>query len=325
MPKVSVIIPVCNVERYIERCARSLFQQSLDDIEFIFVDDCYPDKSIFIVKKVLEEFPNRESQTHFIRMPQNSGTGAVRRRGQEVATGDYIIHCDSDDWVDTDYYRELYTVAQKTNADIVVSDFKREYASKSVTINCSPSSNPKDSIKRMPQESFYCMLWNKLIRRQILSKYNITTSPGIDMWEDVAVTLKSFYYANRVSKASGVYYHYRINPNSYTVNSGNEKSYRQRCLCISELTDFFYAKEEDWTVLLDYWKMLAKSFLLCPGNFNPSRWKKEYPEAIRNLTEMTSFSKRDQHMMSLANESPLIATIYAIPSILKYNIKRLIK
>ena len=100
MPKVSVIIPVYGVEKYIEKCARSLFEQTLDDIEYLFVDDCTPDKSVDILKHILEEYPHRKSQVVIHRMEQNSGQAVVREWGVKNAKGDFIIHCDSDDWVD---------------------------------------------------------------------------------------------------------------------------------------------------------------------------------------------------------------------------------
>ena len=79
MPAVSVIIPVYNVEPYIARCARSLFSQTLEDLEFIFIDDCTPDRSMEVVREVLEqEFPARESQVRVFRMPVNGGLANAR-------------------------------------------------------------------------------------------------------------------------------------------------------------------------------------------------------------------------------------------------------
>ena len=72
MPKVSVIVPVYNVAEYIERCARSLFEQTLDDMELIFIDDCTPDNSVEIIKRVLDEYPQRKQQTRIFKMPTNS-------------------------------------------------------------------------------------------------------------------------------------------------------------------------------------------------------------------------------------------------------------
>ena len=97
MPAVSVIIPVCKVEPYMARCARSLFGQTLDDIEFLFIDDCSPDRSIDVMREVLAEFPARKDQVTVFRMPRNSGQAAVRMQGIALARGEYVIHCDSDD------------------------------------------------------------------------------------------------------------------------------------------------------------------------------------------------------------------------------------
>ena len=97
MPKVSVVIPVYGVEKYIERCARTLFEQTIDDIEYIFVNDCTKDRSIEILEQVIKDYPQRKGQIRIENMLTNSGQAAVRRCGIELATGEYIIHCDSDD------------------------------------------------------------------------------------------------------------------------------------------------------------------------------------------------------------------------------------
>jgi glycosyltransferase involved in cell wall biosynthesis len=89
MPKVTVIIPIYGVEKYIERCATSLFKQTLDDIEYIFIDDCSPDNSVNILKQVLEKYPHRQKQTTIYSMPTNSGLAAVRRHGINSAGGVY--------------------------------------------------------------------------------------------------------------------------------------------------------------------------------------------------------------------------------------------
>ena len=123
VPKVSVIILVYNVEAYIERCARSLFEQTLDDIEYIFVNDCTPDHSMAALEKVIEQYPSRQRQINIINLPNNKGAAIAREVGIKAATGEYIIHCDSDDWVDTDMYRLLYEEAKKKVLDIVVCDF----------------------------------------------------------------------------------------------------------------------------------------------------------------------------------------------------------
>ena len=97
--KVSVIVPIYEVERYIERCARSLFEQTmLSGIEFIFVDDCTPDYSIEILHNTLKEYPEREAQVTILTHSANKGLAAARKTGVRAARGEYISHCDSDDW-----------------------------------------------------------------------------------------------------------------------------------------------------------------------------------------------------------------------------------
>lgn len=108
MPKVSVIIPVFGVEKYIERCARSLFEQTLDDMEFIFVNDCTKDNSIEVLKSVINEYPNRKHQVKIFSQTKNMGVSRARERGVREAKGEYIGFCDSDDWVTLDMYKKMY-------------------------------------------------------------------------------------------------------------------------------------------------------------------------------------------------------------------------
>ena len=82
-PAVTVVVPIYNVERYIEKCARSLFEQSLANLEILFVNDCTPDNSIDIILKVLADYPQRKEQTRIIKMSSNSGLGPVRRHGKK--------------------------------------------------------------------------------------------------------------------------------------------------------------------------------------------------------------------------------------------------
>ena len=129
MPKVSVIIPVYGVEKYIERCARSLFEQTLNDIEYIFVDDCSPDKSIEILEHIVEEYRPRFTREKKVvrieRMLTNSGLPAVRKHGIQFSTGEYVIHCDSDDWVHPEMYERLYNYAVTGDYDMVWCDYYR--------------------------------------------------------------------------------------------------------------------------------------------------------------------------------------------------------
>ena len=119
-PSVSVIVLVYGVEEYIEKCARSLFGQTMEDLEFIIVDDCTPDRSMEILYSVLEDYPRRKDQVKVIHNEVNRGQAYSRRVGVEAATGEYIIHCDSDDWVDPEMYAKMYAKAKDEHLDMVI-------------------------------------------------------------------------------------------------------------------------------------------------------------------------------------------------------------
>lgn len=125
MPKVSVIVPIYGVEEYIERCARSLFEQTMDDMEFIFVNDCTKDNSMDVLQRVMKDYPNRREQIKIICHTENKGLPQARKTGILVSTGDYIAHCDSDDWMEHDAYQLLYEKAINSESDMVFFDYCR--------------------------------------------------------------------------------------------------------------------------------------------------------------------------------------------------------
>ena len=117
---VSVLVPIYGVEDYIERCIRSLLQQTYSNIEFVFVDDCTPDKSIEVLQKVLEDYPVRKPYVRIIRHKRNKGLGVSRNEAVNYASGDFIIHVDPDDYVERDMVEACINRQNETNADLVI-------------------------------------------------------------------------------------------------------------------------------------------------------------------------------------------------------------
>lgn len=205
MIKVSVIIPVYGVEKYIERCARSLFEQSLDNIEFIFIDDCTQDHSIEILKSIIKEYRLRIAEKNYKvrieRMPTNSGLPAVRRHGIQLATGDYIIHCDSDDWVDCDIYRVLYNNAVENKADITYCDY---YLSDGVN-HTYLSQAGLHGLLQGP-------LWNRLVKASLY--HNNILFPTANKAEDSALMMQLSFFSSNNHYVEEPLYYYFYNPNS---------------------------------------------------------------------------------------------------------------
>lgn len=212
MPKVSVIIPVYGVEKYIERCARSLFEQTLDDIEYIFVDDCSKDNSIEILQKVLKDYPTRQQQVRVLFHNENRGLPAARQSGIAVASGDYIIHCDSDDWVNLDMYQLMYEKAQEKSADVVVCDYAKINGKISQTIKGCRNTEHERFLRDMFSMKVSWSLCNKLIRRDLIKKPLVF--PKKNMGEDMALVLQVLSNDCIVTYIPQALYNYYTNPMS---------------------------------------------------------------------------------------------------------------
>jgi len=280
-PKVSVIVPVYGVERYIERCARSLFEQTLDDIEYLFIDDCTLDSSIEILKKVIKEYPERDSQIIIHKMEKNSGQAAVRKWGILNSSGKYVIHCDSDDWIDIGLYKKLYEKAVEQNADIVVCDLVLSNGQKNIKIERGMKSK-KSFLSDMMYSKVSWSLCNKLIKRRL---YDLNISfPRKNVGEDMAICLQVSAKAKIVSSITGNFYYYFINPSSTMNDANKEKTIRryiEMCSNVNIVNDFFKIQNVPFDVSyrLNAIKLYAKCLLL-PAIDEYSRrvWENQYPE-----------------------------------------------
>lgn len=279
MPKISVIVPVFGVEKFIDRCAQSLFSQTLDDIEYIFVDDCTPDKSMEMLESVIRKYRLRFAEDKKVvrieKMSANSGLPAVRRYGIQLATGEYIIHCDSDDWVDTDLYEKMYNEAIHSGADVVVCPIRDEYKNYSSTRQ-TPLLPPKCSevVENWYKNSVGMFCWNKLVKRSIYTENNLLPYEGVNMWEDNGLMLRVFYYAKGLSQIDGSVYHYN-QANTGAMTSGyGRNAVDQMIKCAKLLGEFFESKTDG----NKYQKTVKTIKYLAKLNLVTTRydWLKEY-------------------------------------------------
>lgn len=257
MLKLSIIIPIYKVEKYIERCARSLFQQTYANIEYIFVDDCSPDESLSILKTVIKEYAHRDSQIRIIRHSTNKGLTSARNSGLAVATGDYIAHCDSDDWVSPTMYEELMQKAVNTNSDVVYCDFKAVYKDRSIDYRCTSLIAPKRDFLKRYMTTGWTAIWNLIARRRLYIDNNINSPEQFTYCEDFYLSVKLMFFATKIEKVDMCLYNYnRVNLNSL-LHTFSIKSINDELQCYSELIMFFteqgciddYIKELSWKIL----------------------------------------------------------------------------
>ena len=221
--KVSILIPVYNVEKYIERCARSVFEQTYEDLEIIFVDDCSPDNSIAILNRVMEDYPNRKEQIKIIRHEKNRGLAAARNTGMENVIGEFVMFVDSDDWVSKDAVTLLLKEQERSNADMVIGAVAvRDSKGENFIYPVHSNRNSELIQASASPHSFECSIWRRLIRKSLFIDNKIRCIEGINMGEDIQVTLRLCYYAKRISWIDDVVYHYNLmNSDSY-VHSGTD-------------------------------------------------------------------------------------------------------
>lgn len=225
MPKVSVIVPIYKVEQFIERCARSLFEQTLDDIEYVFVNDCTPDKSMDVLERVLEDYPSRRSQVKIINLPVNCGLPRVRKEGLKHITGDYVIHCDSDDWVDVAMYEKMWKKAVEGECDMVLSGFCRSDG-KGNDVPVKISWNGDSSVcADLLTDRIECFTWNKLVKRGMYEY--ITTFPKDNMMEDVALVIPLAFHCKSFGLVDEPLYYYFTNPDGISQRAVSMDKVRQ--------------------------------------------------------------------------------------------------
>lgn len=229
--KVSIIVPVYNVQKYLATCLNSLINQTLRDIEIICINDGSTDNS----GKILEEFVQKDSRIKVITQ-QNKGQSVARNTGIEYATGEYLGFVDSDDFIDLDYFEKLYFTAKENNSDIACAGFKRcgkfmSSVRKSYNeVKIYTNINDKVLIDKIPEHNY---LWNKIYKR---NKWHFKFEEG-KFFEDVAILIKILFYCNKMVTVPGTYYNYRKNQNS-TVSSKNIKNKQDYKWAMNELFSF---------------------------------------------------------------------------------------
>lgn len=238
-PLISLIIPVYGVEKYIERCARSLFEQTYENLEFIFVNDCTKDSSIKILLNTIEEYPSRKAQVRIINHERNIGLAGARNTGVENASGLFLCHIDSDDWVSPTLIQRCYEVQTQKDADIVSTNAKaihKRFTEKLFRYTCNPSIVVA---KQIVLRKKLASIWGLLIRTSLYKDNNIKCEVGKNYGEDYLITPKLYYFARNVDSVDEYLYFYNCtNSGSYVHNIGVHATFK-KLENIESLGNFF--------------------------------------------------------------------------------------
>jgi glycosyltransferase involved in cell wall biosynthesis len=282
--KVTIITAVYKVEPFIEKCVRSLFEQTLEEIQFIFVDDCSPDRSVEIVRNILEQYPQRKDDVLIIRNKFNRGLSAVRNIGLSNATGEYIGWVDGDDWVDNTMFEKLYNTAFNNVADVTWCDFHiiestgTTYTKKQIL----KKECAQEFAKAIMMEKISGSLCNKLIRRDLIEQYSIRFIEGSDIGDDTSCSIRVMSIADNIKYCPMPSYQYvRYNNNSLTINRANPKRAKWEIANAKECLSFLQKYHKDWLTSkeVSYYKLRSKEFLLLSLDYKDFKtWTHQFPE-----------------------------------------------
>lgn len=235
MPKVSIIVPCWGVEKYLDRCVESLVNQTLKDIEIILVDDESPDK----VPQMCDEWAKRDARIKVIHK-KNAGLGMACNSGIEIASGEFVAFCDSDDWVDTEMYQILYNTAISEQCDVVYSGL-RDVTENEVIISTRIKNKEKivfskeqindvvldmiaPRIEEKPERKYEASAKVALYKRKLICLNSIRfVSEREIASEDQIFNINVLLNSNKVCFLPMAFYNYRVNTNSISRSVNLDK------------------------------------------------------------------------------------------------------
>lgn len=238
--KVSVIVPIYNVEKYLDRCISSLLDQTYSDLEIILVDDGSPDKSPEICDNYVLKYSNVK-----VVHKANGGLSDARNAGLSVATGDYIMFIDSDDYAETNMVEKLLEIAILNNSEVVIFGYFTDYVDENenlLSTRETPAINGnynKSSFKNIPIDNEMIGLlgyaWNKFYRTEIIKTNNMKFSKGITLVEDILFNGPFLMQCKNISFVEDMFVHYMQRPRITLGNKFYENYFELKMMAIESV------------------------------------------------------------------------------------------
>jgi glycosyltransferase involved in cell wall biosynthesis len=272
-PKISIIVPIYNVEKYLHRCIDSILSQTFVDFEVLLIDDGSPDNS----GKICEEYATKDSRIQVFHKT-NQGVSSARQLGIEQAKGEYSIHVDGDDWIEYDMLENLYKTAINEHAKMVLCDFSTYNKRKLSVINQKPTSLFSDDvICNILTGKLTGSTCNKLIKHSLYKEYNILFPKDINYCEDAYVIIKILLNIEIISYLSKSYYNYVIHSQSIT-RKPSKIIFEQNMHFISELQKILPVDNQKIQNAFFATKVTTKKYMIYSQLYKYKEIKYIYPE-----------------------------------------------
>lgn len=213
-PKISIIVPVYNAEKYLHRCIDSILNQTFTDFEVLLINDGSTDSS----GSICDEYAKKDSRVRVFHK-ENGGVSSARQLGIEHCKGEYSIHIDSDDWIEPEMLELLIDEVKSQDVDIVCFDYFKDSKSISIQVRNKPTGTTGYSLyKDLMLHNLPGSCCNKMIKHSLYTQNNIKFPQGINFGEDWYVNVLTSYYSKKISYVNKALYHYVQNDDSIIHN-----------------------------------------------------------------------------------------------------------
>lgn len=329
--KVSILVPIYGVEKYIRKCAKSLFEQSYENIEYIFVNDCTPDDSINILQGVSKKYPERGKTIQIVSHEINKGLAASRLTGIAHATGDYLMFVDSDDYLEVDAVELLVNKVKEADYDIVTGGIRHIFdnGKNFEDIPCYYGDS-KGFVMSMLMRRTFLNVFPRIYKRELINKLDQPFIKGLNYGEDYMMTSRVFYYAKEIAFVDKSIYNY-IHTNSlsytYQFKIANFEMLRK----VVDVISNFYEKVGDIELIESHkiGKLKLKSEQLIMFLRSKKRDVNDYNIILNSYYEdqhtnlINQLPKQDKIILKLSGWLPKWALSYYVR--IGYQIKQILK
>lgn len=280
--KISILMPVYKVEQYLEKTLNSIFTQTYQNIDYVFVNDNSPDNSLQVLKETINKHRIDESCYAIINHEQNEGIAVSRADCIANAKGDYILFVDSDDWIEPDMVQTLLDATDNGQIDIIGSDILSDFLNGDVKYHHEKYADTcRENLIKCLNYDINTVLWKLLIRRSLFD--NITITPHVDIVEDYIISVKLYYYAKSFRAVPKAMYHY-VQYNQERVSLQLRRSINNHIKGVKEVEAFcrekgIYDEVVEEKLLLR--KFNIKSNFLTKQLRDIEAYKTFFPEANR--------------------------------------------
>lgn len=274
-PKISVIVPIYKIERYLRQCIDSILAQTFTEFELLLIDDESPDGC----PAICDEYTKKDARIRTFHKP-NGGVASARNWGIDNAKGDWIMYIDGDDWIEPTYIEELYNAAIKNDADIAICGFRFAYEDgRYIEEHPTLWDNNKSASLNQYIASTWTTVWGSIHKSSLYKDNGIRSPKNITFCEDFHLMVRLCHFAKKVVSIDRPLYNYRQQSSSI-MHSLNNKTWRDELTAYKEIIDFFrnqgelekYIKAMSWRTLKAGQEMTLNSSRFEDfKNYNPDK------------------------------------------------------